>query len=482
MAITIKLEPQAVQPAYNEIITVFDSTKKSEPNFEYIIDASVDGRGVSRIKLPSNIQGYGILDLHRHIENYVTNQSLAVYNSTSLFEKISGTYVYYEIALSESYRIDLTIASVSDTGGFATYQFSGQHYLSIGDKINVTNSTDVGATYDGTQTITAVPSTTSVVTTRAYNGTATGDAVIFDNSSTIIPSATAFTGTKYAYNAALPWLDVPNWDYTDYILDTSTPGKFLSTLPATNTVSLDDRIWNNFYNNTSGVSNYLEVVSDQGTFRVANPYTSTFPADTKFLTVGIGPWNLLNTVSTVTTVSGALPMITAATTSYTVKMVDASGTPTSETVTFNMDSPCSKFEKFSLLYIDPFSSLLNVNFTLAHKKKASVNRSTFRKNYGSYDASANTFGWNSYDRNLSQLDVDITDTYTIQTDWVTEAVGAQIEQLIESPEVYHLTETGDLYAINIDTKSLDIKQRLTDQLFNYTISFKYTFKNTVQRG
>ena len=143
MSISILLEPQNFQPVYNEIITVLDSTNKAETNFEYIIDISVDGVSTSQMKVTSNPEGYGVLDLHRHLEGFVSHDI----DTTDLatFQLIPNSFIKYSIALSESYLINVDYTVVNDSGGFARYNCSTAHGLQIGDKIIIANSTDTSS-------------------------------------------------------------------------------------------------------------------------------------------------------------------------------------------------------------------------------------------------------------------------------------------------------------------------------------------------
>ena len=58
MAITIEVEPQTFQSAYNEVMVVLNSTNKAEPKFQYVVDINVDGVFSSRLKVQSNPQGF----------------------------------------------------------------------------------------------------------------------------------------------------------------------------------------------------------------------------------------------------------------------------------------------------------------------------------------------------------------------------------------------------------------------------------------
>ena len=443
MSISIKREPQPFIPVYNEAMLILDSTKKSEEGFQYIVDVNIYGTNQSRIIVQTNPQGYGVVDLHKHIEPFVTFS--IDHDNTNLFQNMQSAYTKYNVSLSEEYRVYNYIISVTDSAGFCKYNFNSTHYYKIGDNITVSGST-VPA-YDGVQTVSSAPSSTSVVTTKAFSANATGVALRADNATTIITGSTVFSASTYAINASLYWEDIPNWDHTLYKMDTGTTGSFLSTIPSTNDVKLGDRIWSNFYNSTSLKVAYVQITSDNGVYNIANNKTSSTDAN-KFLTLGVGPWNIENTTNSVTVVSGVLPIINEFTTQYTVKLLDSTSATTSETLTFNLVDNCSRFENYRMIYLDRFGSFLNVNFDLAHKKRINVKREMYQQNYGSYNPTTNYYGWNSWDRGTSQLDSKIREIYTINTDWISETIGNQVIDLIESPEVYHLTEDNFTWAYN----------------------------------
>lgn len=494
MAITILQSPQNIQPVYNPIILALDSDKKTELNFQYIIKVEVDGTEVASLPISSNPDGYGVIDLHKHIEPYVTSSI----NTSSLatFRKIEDSYVEYSVSLFEEYDVSGT-----------TTQFS----------------------------------------------------------------AATYTATTYAYNGVVDWLDFRNYDYTDYVMSTASTGNFLTTIPTEGvTMKTTDSSYINFYNQTTNTTNFLEVTtSNGGVYRIANPWQPSVDA-TKFLQAAVGPFNLANTTSTVTMMSGTYPIIQDSTEYYTVRLLDLSGNPTSNSYRVNIDRVCSKFDTYQMLYMDKDGSYLNFNFDLAHKLNTTVSKKSYNKILGSFSPTTLEWGYSPADRSKKIMDVTINDKYTITSNWVTEADGNRIVDLISSPEVYHLRDStvsyadttpigiltlsndggllqvesaghgyvvgdlvrfnnvipayqnvyayvtevtssslftvnypyssnslngtdevikqtvtvtgGDLIAVNIDTNSIEVKQKLNTKMINYTVDFSYTFTNYRQRN
>ncbi len=370
MAISILQSPSQLQPVYNPIILALDSTQKAQTNFTYIIKIEVDGNEVVALPISSNIDGYGVIDAHKHIENYVTNSI----DTTSLatFRKIEDSYVEYSFKLFEQYDVSGT-----------TTQFS----------------------------------------------------------------AATYTATTYAYNGVEDWLDFRNYDYTDYVISSASTGNFLCTIPTDGvTMKTTDSSYINFYNQTTNTTNFLEVTtSNGGVYRITNPWQTSVAA-TKFLQAAIGPFNIANTTSTVTMMSGTYPIIQDTTEYYDVRLLDVSGNPTSQSIRVNIDRICSKFEDYQLLYMDTQGSYLPFYFNLSSKKTITADKKDFYQQAGSFNPNTLQWGYESYDRGRRIIDVQKKNTYALTSNWVTQEDGDRIEELIYSPDVYRLLDGTVTYS------------------------------------
>ena len=434
MAITIKVEPQEFQSAYNEVILVLDSDKKAESKFQYVLDIDVNGSYSSRMKVQSNPQGFGVINISKHLESYVT-QDLDLADKEA-FKKVLNSWGTYDVAFSEEYVLETAFTSVTDNGGFAQYNYATDHNFISGDFVTVLSSSEVS--YLGVQEITSVPSATAIVTTLPYVATATGTTKLSNNTPTIIPDAVTMTGNKFMNNNVLKWVDVPNWDYTDYTVDSTSVSEFLTNLPSVSTTDLQDRQTVHFYQNLDNEAKYLQVSSDnKGTFFFDN-LNPIIGAETSFLSVGVGGFDINNAPLSGTVASSTPPVIDGDTKSYTVKLVDSAFNPSSEELTFKVESLNCKYKGYRLLYLNRWGSYSSFNFALADSKTVKTKKKTFKQNYGSYDSAANSYGYESSARGNTVLDTDINEVYKITSDYISQEEGELIEDLIASPEVYHL--------------------------------------------
>lgn len=433
--ITIELEPQEFQSAYNEVIMVLDSTNKAEDKFQYVVDINIDGVYSSRLKIQSNPQGYGVVDISKHLASRI-DKNIIDFTERDLFQRIQDNFIKYDVTLSEEYVLGTSFTGVNNVGGFTQYVYASDHNFIEGDFVTVSNCTN--PTYDGVQEVTSATATT-ITTTRAFSLTGgTGDSILSNGTTTIIPSATVFSEDKYATTNVVDWVDYPSWDATDYIVDGADPAKFMTNLPTSFTVKLNGRYSFNIYNKTTDEARYLKVSSDNnGTYFYDNVFTASTDSS-KFLSVGVGPYDIINAPK-----SGSVPVpgipIDGDTKSYTIELMDASFNSSSEMYYFTIDRSSTSHENYQLLYLNKGGSYSTFNFSAAHEKSVKAKKTSFKQNYGSYDSSANTYGWNSHDRGSTRLDTVIDEVYSLNSDYVTEAVGNTIEDLIISPEVYHIT-------------------------------------------
>lgn len=446
MSISIKIEPKEFQSTYNEVMIVLDSTNKSQDKFQYVVDVNIEGVTSSRLKIQSNPQGFGVLNIAKHLQSSIS--SVFESEDRAVFKRIQDSYLKYDVTLSEEYVLISSFTSVGSyvIGSvlFSEYGYSSPHNYEIGDFINVSGST-VGS-YDGIQEVTVVTSTTSVVTSKVFTSTATGQSILSNGVTTIIPTATVFTGNKFVTNNVVDWVDVPNWDNSDYEMSTTTPGKFLTNLPLEFSSTLTDRFTLNLRNKTTDNARYMKVVSNRGTFYFDNAF-NTNAATTEFLSMAVGMYDITNATLSVTPTQDVLPVFDNDTTSYTVCTTDALLDTTSEVRTFKVDRLTTQHENYKLIYLNEGGSYSCFNFSAASSKSVRVRKKNFTQNYGSYNVNENTYGYESQDRGIKRISTEVDETFKLNSNWITEVVGNTIEDLIVSPEVYHIKDstykTGD---------------------------------------
>ena len=286
------------------------------------------------------------------------------------------------------------------------------------------------------------------------------------------------------FKARIPFDEFQDWDYSDYKCGIPTgPGKFLTNWDNSYKLSIDDKMWLSFYNwggwdtVTDTKCKWLSIKTNTGVFRIHNDNClAASVLQDRTVNVGVGPANLIEQTSTITVVSGSLPMFDSNTSSYTVKLVDDLFVNNSEIITINIEEKCSKYEKYQFVFRDDLSSYIPVNFNLVSKKDYNIKRKSYRTKVGSYDSGSSSWGYNVSDAGSKTYNVTSDEKITINSDWVTETAADMIEYMLFSEEVYHIDESGQARNIQILTSSYKKKKRVNEQLINFTIEFEYTNK------
>lgn len=498
---TIELQPFGLMPVYNEMILVLDSDNKAMEKFKWLVDIKIDGTVVSRVSVSPNPDGYGVLDIHRHIESSVSQDNPmsdglegATFITPAPLSYANWDIDVYEV-LSGWFFDDNYFVSGSDLG--FTGSTPQEHYFESGDTIFVTQDEPiVFDEYNGIKTVAGVPDVFSIETTFGpfSAGTAVSGFIRWNDNRVvnILQDSSGISFFKTAFNGAISFKDVLSWaNGFDYQLDSTGflgDGNFLTTIPRGMTVRDTDKFWINAYTPDSfvfdgiGIITYDASGSIEGVYGVDNPYST--PTDAEYiLQIGAGPWNLAQIpTSAVTVAIGALPIIKSTTARYAFHAFDTLTATTSEDISFYIESDnCSKYENIQLLYLDKLGSWQMINFDKVSRKNVSNQRTDYKQNWGEYNGSS--WGYNTWDRGNTTLDIISTENQVINSDWVLEnTTGLQIIEMLSSPEVFIYDEDGDLIAITILTTSFEKKKKINDKMINYTISFKQAFNNINQRG
>lgn len=414
MATTINVRPLGLAPTYNETIVVLESDFVALTDFKWIIDiyqgapADPDYTILSSIVILPNPEGFGVIDFHRHIENYITTDFYPA-DKDGVISRISGAGFKWSFRVAEQY-----------SGNPPSYQVFGLDETTI-----------------------------------------------------------------YSFNGALTFQGFRNWVAADYNMNSTSPNttKFLTDIPRTYNVTLEDRVWINALQNDIANPPILGyITTDNGTYGVDNQFNAT--GQTFLVQHKIGAKDLMETTdATLVALTGSLPAVDANTTfiTYTQSILPIS-TEVSETITLNIVDNCSKHEAVRFFYMDKLGSYLPITFNKVSKTNVTNTRSNYRQNYGSYDATSNVWGYTTYDRGNTTYDLVSNEKVTCTSDWMNEDEVAMVTSMLNSPIVYIQDANGNYIAITITTNSYEVKKTVNDKLINYTLSFEYANTNTNQRG
>ena len=497
---TIKVKPLGVAPTYNETIVVLESTNIQSSNFKWIVDiykgvdTDPDYTLLSSIVILPNPDGYGVIDFHRHIENNISTDFYPA-DIDGVINRIEGSGLKWSFKVTEQFdntvwRFDDNQTNLGANVAFNADNSLIQHPFITGDKVTILqdtgfthseyNASDVTLTYSDEYTV--ITDITKLSDTPIEAGLMTLDD---KGTRTIEQVFTTGETTIYSFNGALTFQGFRNWVAANYNMNSTSPTttKFLTEIPRTYNVTLEDRVWlNGLQNDISNPPILGYITTDNGTYGVDNQYNAT--GQNFLVQHKIGPKDLTETTDTsLVALTGALPAVDSNTTfiTYTQNILPI-GTEVSETITLNIVDDCSKHDSIRFFFMDKLGSYLPITFNKVSKNNITNTRSNYRQNYGNYDATANAWGYTTYDRGNITYDLVSKEVVTCTSDWMNEDGVSMVTSMLNSPIVYIQDANGDYVAITITTNSYEVKKTVNDKLINYTISFEYASTNTNQRG
>lgn len=475
MAISTRITPQTLTPVYNNVIAVLSGSNINQDGFQFICDiknGSTTER-LSRLKLPANLDGFGVIDAQRILESQV---SCDIFPSMVGWSAATNSFFKYDLVFGEEFTYTFDFDDNAFNGGRVAFtSATKQHYFQVGDKVLITQNPtgNTNTQYNGVHSVYSVIDNYSFVIDKTF-GVSTpkeaGTAVYSDYRKTLFTGLTDVKGC-YVVNGAMKHQDFRTFNAGEYVLNTTAPAKLLTTVPNGWQFDLDSQAYLLAYQTGGTNAKFLKVTLDNGSkYFITNPNPTT-----KTLAVGVGTYNINQALGGI---------INSSVKSYTVEVVNSSSAATSQAYTFNVYDQCaaSPYTQFQIVGLDRLGSMVSFNFDLASKRNDEIKRDEFKKYVGAYTPSTNTWGFNSYDRGRTINNIDVTTSYTVTSDWIEEEQVAYLSELVSSPEVYHIDSNGNWLAIIITNTSFEHKYRNKEKLINYQITFEYANRDVVQRG
>ena len=208
-----------------------------------------------------------------------------------------------------------------------------------------------------------------------------------------------------------------------------------------------------FYNPSfSSVYNYTE----------SNPHASTL-IDGKLIHAGVGPFNIKDldgTIASYLTQPNTYPY-------YSVKFTYAGGT--SKTYYFN--NACQLYKGTNFSFINKQGVFDYYRASLVDTQSEAFNRKTYDASYVNYSTDVRTIGYNYTRRGETQYYADFKNTFTAETDWLTQGQADWLFELFESPSVY-VQDDANFVGVVITNATEQYKTNPRGQkIFKFTINY-----------
>lgn len=457
MATTIIAQPQDFTPAYNECKFIVDSTNVNNDGFRYIFEVFEAGTA-TRIgyykALPTYGTGYGEQDLSKLLSNMVTFD----FDPTiTTFYDAANSYYNYDVKVGEEYIYELNYtASLVDNGG--SVRITATHAFQVGDQVNI-NQVDGGVAnpgVEGLHTVTAITGTTNFTINALWadvtDATINGAVKYADNRKTITLNIVS-TLDKHVFNGVQPWLDMPNWDETDYELDGVTK-EWLTNQPQTFSCTPSQDLWLNLRGDGVGINKRVYFENDNG-----DVFYKAIAGGDYIKGVAVGP----NNFGSLTVVSGTAPLIKSDTKNYQVWYSDGAFNPVQSLAYEIKIDRRPVITQYNILFLDRMGSWSSFAFQLKTYEKLNIKRETYNKDVPGYVSGAQ-WQYKSYEQGSVNYNTQVSKTIDLNTNWMTEAQAYYFQELVTSPQTYIAPVTfvsceyvlGEYISCNVMNNSFDI--------------------------
>lgn len=457
MATTIIAQPQDFTPAYNECKFIVDSTNVNNDGFRYIFEVFESGTA-TRIgyykALPTYGTGYGEQDLSKLLSNMVTFD----FDPTVVtFYDAVNSYYNYDVKIGEEYIFDLSYtASLVNNGG--SVRITATHPFQVGDQVNITQA-DGGVAnpgVEGLHTVIAITGTTNFTINALWadvtDATINGVVKYADNRKTVDLDIIS-TLDKYIFNGVQPWLEMPNWDETDYELDGVTKA-WLTNQPKTFNCTPSQDLWLNLRGDGIGINKRVYFENDNGDL-----FYKAIAGGDYIKGVAVGP----NNFGSLTVVSGTGPLIKDSTKRYQVWYSDGAFNPVqslSYEITIDRRPVITQY---NILFLDRMGSWSSFAFQLKSYEKLNIKRETYNKDVPGFVSGAE-WQYKSYEQGSVNYNTQVSKTIDLNTNWMTEAQAYYFQELVTSPQTYIAPVTfvnceyvlGEYISCNVMNNSFDI--------------------------
>jgi len=492
MAITLLQTPDQVQPAYNQMIFVAESTETAQPSFNYIVYIKDGATILSRLKIAADPNGRCVVDIHKHVESLV-DFSFDL-DTTTTIQDDSDWYSTYTVSIDEEYLVGSVLTE------FSGVDTSLQTYNGVVGWVEQAdyNYSDYNIAINGVSRLyTSLPQTgfsTDLNSKMYLKSYLFGDYIGASNNRLEIKAYTN-SGLDWTEVITIPFATNNTYAVGPANINTSTETSGTNFLTINNTYYTLQ--YKNDGNSASGVpctfSGSLEAITTS-TIEMNNNLFNTpsqFIIGNTYTFINQNPSDFNGTYGITNVEPVVLNNYSVTLTKDTADLTPASSSGISGTYSYdNLDAEsllyridlnheCSSYENYNLMFMDRLGSFIPINFNLASSVSGRITKTSYKKSVGSY--ANNKWSYSTSDRVKSRVNTVVNKTTTVTSNWINEEQSVLIDEMLASPQVYHINEDGLMLAIDILTSSYKVKQRKIDKIFNYQLEFEYSFRDPQQK-
>jgi len=402
MAITIQQQPYSYTALKQKLIVVATSTNVGQPGFRYVIEVTCNGGNTNTFYVQPNLSGALVFDLNPVVSsamdlgvNNTVDGASSIFVSTSVQDDSTARNIMtVEVTLYEGYEV------------VGVFEVQATAYP-------LTNLSLINAAFQISDGFNPDPS--------AYFALENAQRSILTD---LKRSTFALDDILQSYSLGIKTIGITGFE--------DDLGVF--TIPADDGTKLTNNLIDN-----------IQILQ----FDIAGALLQT---DTMSPIIAAGSINHLpllpGNINLIFGLAGGWHH-------YLINFFDSGAAPCARSIAvFKADDEC-RFDKIRLGWTNSRGGWDYFNFTKRSEESYSVERKRYRKvvgNYGTADE-AEAFGFNTYDRGLTERSPFVEKMMRIRTDFLTEGGFEYLKNLIYSESVYIINTDGTATPVLIDSNN-----------------------------
>lgn len=163
---------------------------------------------------------------------------------------------------------------------------------------------------------------------------------------------------------------------------------------------------------------------------------------------------------------------TSGITSYCIYAADngiTSPTQQSNPICFEVDTECTKYQIYHILWKDKLGSWISYPFKYVSRDNIESETKKYYQQEGNWEN--NTFGYDSYGRGDKNFFLRSRKSIIVNSGWLYEFERDLMADLIQSPFVYLQTPDGEIYGGALEEKKIEVYKQINEDLFAYSFNF-----------
>ena len=401
MAITIQQQPYSYTALKQKLIVVATSTNVGQPGFRYVVEVTCNGGNTNTFYVQPNLSGALVFDLNPVVSSAM---DLGVNSSDVVASLFASATVQDDSTARNIMTVEVTLYEGYEVIGVFTVQATAYP---------LTNLSLINAAFQ---------------ISDGFNPDPSDYFALYDNSdyimSDLLRSTYAMDDLLSKYSLGVKTIGITGFEDDWGVL----------TIPADDGTKLTDN-----------EIDYVSILQ----FNATNAIIQT---DTLACVIAAGTINHLPLLpANIANIFG----LQATWNHYLISFRTAAGSPCATGIAVFKAADECRFDNVRLGWTNSRGGWDYFNFTKRSEESYSVERKRYRKvvgNYGTADA-GEAFGFNTYDRGLTERSPFVEKMLRIRTDFLTEGQFEYLKNLIYSESVYIINADGSATPVVIDSNN-----------------------------